>query len=228
VNTAVKDVMTTRVIWMEQDTPFTAIAAALGQNRVSGFPVLNQARQVIGVVSEADLLVKLALTGGEDHMPGMIGGILHHQQLGKARAITAGDLMTAPPVTVSPEDTVETAARLMYLHKVKTLPVVDAGNHLAGIVSRADVLSVFSRTDEDIHQEVTADAALSTSPADSVDVSVQDGVVTLTGTTESSEIAHAIARRVRHIEGVVAVRDRLAYPPPRPAGVDVLASFPVD
>jgi len=215
------------VIWVAEDTPFTAVASALGQNRVSAFPVLNQERQVIGVVSEADLLVKLALTGGEDHMPAMIGGILHHQQLGKARAITAGDLMTAPPVTVSLEDTVETAARLMYLHKVKTLPVVDAGNHLAGIVSRADVLSVFSRTDEDIHQEVTADAALSTSAADSIDVSVKDGVVTLTGTTERSEIAHEIARRVRHIEGVVAVRDRMTYPAPRP-GFDVLASFPID
>jgi osmotically-inducible protein OsmY len=85
------------------------------------------------------------------------------------------------------------------------------------------VLSVFSRTDKDIHQEVTADAALSTSPADSVDVSVKDGVVTLTGTAESSEIAH----RIRHIEGVVAVRDRLTYPAPRP-GFDVLASFPID
>jgi CBS domain-containing protein len=225
VNTPVKDVMTTRVISVEQDTPFTAIAAALGQNRVGAFPVLSPAGHVIGVVSEADLLVKLALTGGEDHMPGMIGGILRHEQLGKARAITAGDLMTAPPVTVCPEDTVETAARLMYLHKVKSLPVVDAGNQLAGIVSRADVLSVFSRTDKDINQEVTADAALSTSSADSVDVSVQDGVVTLTGTTESNEIAHAIARRVRHIEGVVAVRDRLAYPPPRPAGSSAAAGW---
>ena len=228
MNTTVKDVMTSRVIWMEQDTSFTVIAAALEQYRVSAFPVLNPAGEVVGVVSEADLLAKLAL-GGEDHMPGMIGGILHHhQQLEKARATTAGDLMTAPPVTVSPQDTVEDAARVMYLRRVKHLPVVDADHHLVGIVSRADVLSVFTRADKDIRDEVMADVALSTSPADTIDVAVRDGIVTLTGTPEASETAHQIARRVRYIEGVVAVRDRLNYPPPGPGSFDALASFPMD
>jgi CBS domain-containing protein len=228
MNTAVKDVMTSRVIWMEQDTPFAAIAAAFDQHRVSAFPVLNQAGQVIGVVSEADLLAKLALSGGEDHMPGMIGGILHHQQLEKARATTADDLMTAPPVTISPQDTIENAARLMYLRRIKHLPVVDAGNHLAGIISRADLLSVFDRPGQDIRQEVMADVALTASPADAIDAAVHDGIVTLTGTAETSETAHQIARRARHIEGVVAVRDQLSYPPPGPAGFDVLARFSVD
>jgi CBS domain-containing protein len=106
MNMAVKDVMTTQVTWVERDTPFAAIAAALRQYRVSAFPV--------------------ALGGGEDRMPGMITGILRHKQLEKARGVTAADLMTALPVTVSPEDTVEHAARLMYLRGVKRLPVVDA------------------------------------------------------------------------------------------------------
>ena len=121
----VKDVMTTQVISVEQDTPFAAIASALRQHRVSAFPVLNETGEVIGVVSESDLLNKMAL-GGENHMPGMITGILRHKQLEKARGVTASELMTAPPVTVSPEDTVEHAARLMYLRGVKRLPVVDA------------------------------------------------------------------------------------------------------
>jgi hypothetical protein len=161
-------------------------------------------------------------------MPGMIGGILHHKQLDKARATTAGDLMTAPPVTVSTQDTVEHAARLMYLRRVKHLPVVDADNHLAGIISRADVLSVFSRADKAIREEVIADVALSTSSADAIDVAVQDCIVTLTWTAQTCEIAHDIARRVRYIEGVVAVRDRLSYPPPEPASFDVLARFSID
>jgi CBS domain-containing protein len=230
VSTTVKDVMTTHVIWVEQDTPFAAIAAALHQYRVSAFPVLNQAGQVIGVVSEADLLAKLALGGGDDHVPGMLAGILHHQQLEKARAITAGDLMTAPPVTIAPDDIVQDAARLMYLRRVKHLPVVDADNHLAGIISRADVLAAFNRPDEDIRQEVMADVALDESPThpDAIEVAVKDGIVTLTGTAETSEAAHEIVRRVRHIQGVVAVRDRLSYPPPRPASFDVLARFPTD
>jgi CBS-domain-containing membrane protein len=72
--------------------------------------------------------------------------------------------MTTAPVTASPQDTVETVARLMYLHRVKSLPVVDADSLLVGIVSRADVLPVFSRTAREIHDEVAADVALSMSP----------------------------------------------------------------
>jgi CBS domain-containing protein len=228
MNTPVKDVMTSRVIWMDQDTPFTDIAAAFADCRVSAFPVLNQAGQVVGVVSEADLLAKLALADGEDDMPGMIGGILRHQQVKKARATTADELMTAPPITVTPDDTVEHAARLMYLRHVKHLPVIDADNRLAGIISRADVLSVFSRPDTDIREEVLADVVLSASPADMISVAVLDGIVTLDGTAEASETARAITRRVRHIEGVVAVRDRVSCPPPGPGSLDVLARFPVD
>jgi CBS domain-containing protein len=228
MNTPVKDVMTSRVIWMEEHTPFATIAAAFEDCRVSAFPVLNQAGQVVGVVSEADLLAKLALAGGADEMPGLVGGILRHQQLGKAHATTAGELMTSPPVTVSPDDTVEHAARLMYLRRVKHLPVIDAENHLAGIISRADVLSVFSRPDEDLRQEVEADVALSASPADRISVAVRDGIVTLDGTAEAAGTPREITRRVRHIEGVVAVRDRVSTPPAGPGSFDVLASFPAD
>ncbi len=97
---------------------------------------------MIGVVSESDLLAKLALGIERTGLPGMITGILRHQQLEKARAITARRPDDLPAVTVSPEDTVEQAARIMYLRNVKRLPVVDADGHLAGIVSRADVLAV--------------------------------------------------------------------------------------
>jgi CBS domain-containing protein len=118
VNALVEDVMTAQVVWAERDTPFAAIAGSLRQYRVSAFPVLNEAGEVIGVVSESDLLAKLALGGGEDGMPGMITGIPHQQQAAKARAVTAADLMTSPAATVSPDDTVEHAARLMYLRRV--------------------------------------------------------------------------------------------------------------
>jgi CBS domain-containing protein len=228
MHTPVKDVMTSRVIWMDEDTPFTVIARAFEDARVSAFPVLNPAGHLVGVVSEADLLAKLALEGGEEDVPGMIGGILRHQQVKKASATTAGELMTAPPVTVSPEDTVEHAARLMYLRRVKHLPVIDAEGHLAGIVSRADVLSVFSRPDADIREEVQADVALSASAEDQISVAVRDGIVTLDGTAHAAAAVHDITRRVRHIEGVVAVRDRVSCLPPSPVGFDVLATFPVD
>jgi CBS domain-containing protein len=229
-NTFVKDVMTTQVVWVEQDAPFAAIAAALHEYRVSAFPVLDDAGQVIGVVSESDLLAKLALSGGENEMPGRVAGILHQHQMEKARAVTAADLMTSPAATVSPDDTLEQAAQLMYQRKVKRLPVVDADNHLVGIITRADVLAVYDRPDKEIGEEIRNDIAVCESLADAerFDVSVTDGVVTLTGRPRSTEQGHDIVRRARHVHGVVAVRDRLDYPPPGPEAFDVLADFPAD
>jgi CBS domain-containing protein len=230
VKALVEDVMTAQVVWVEQDTPFAAIAASLRQFRVSAFPVLNKAGEVIGVVSESDLLAKLALGGGEDGMPGMINGILHQQQTAKARAVTAGDLMTSPAATVSPEDTVEHAARLMYLRRVKRLPVVDAAGRLAGIVSRADVLAVYGRPDAEIGEDIRREVLQTESPADpgTFDVSVTDGVVTLSGRPQTCAQGHDIVSRARHVQGVVAVRDRLNYPPAGPDPFDVLTSFPID
>jgi len=229
-NALVKDVMTTQVVWVEHDTPFASIAASLRQFRVSAFPVLDDAGQVIGVVSESDLLAKLALDGGEGRMPGMITGILRQHEMEKARGITAEDLMTSPAATVSPDDTVEHAARLMYLRRVKRLPVIDADNRLVGIVSRADVLSVYGRADVEIGEEIRSDIATCESPADAelFDVSVTDGVITLTGRPRTCAQGHDVVRRARHVQGVVAVRDRLTYPPAGPDPFDVLSRFPSD
>jgi CBS domain-containing protein len=227
MKTAVRDVMTTRVIWVRKDATFREMAVALRDHRVSAFPVVDDGGKVIGIVSEADMLNKEAL--GDE--PGVFGGILHRRDQAKARGITAGDLMTTAVVAVRPDDTVEHAARLMYDRRVKRLPVTDAQGHLVGIISRADVLSVFDRTDEDIRQEIAGDVLPGEFQVDPLayHVAVKDGVVTLAGKPGTNEIGHEIVRRVRHVQGVVAVRDRLDYPPEERAGrYDVLASFPVD
>ncbi len=207
MKTAVKDVMTTRVIWVRKDAPFRELAAALRRHRVSAFPVLGDDDKVIGVVSEADLLAKEAVD------PGVFSGILHHRDVEKARGITAGDLMTAAVVAVAPEDTVEHAAQLMYSRKVKRLPVIDGRGHLVGIISRADVLAVFDRADEDIRQEITDEVIRNEFFVDpqALDVKVSGGIVTLTGVPETNEVGHEIVQRIRHVQGVVAVRDRLSY-----------------
>ncbi len=207
MKTAVKDVMTTRVIWVRKDAPFRELAAALRRHRVSAFPVLGEGDKVIGVVSEADMLTKEAVD------PGVISGILHHRDAEKARGTTAGDLMTAAVVAVAPDDTVEHAAQLMYSRKVKRLPVIDADGHLVGIISRADVLAVFDRADEDIRKEIIDEVLLGEFLVDpkAFDVKVGSGIVTLTGMPETNEVGHEIVARVRHVQGVVAVRDRLSY-----------------
>ena len=230
MNAIVKDVMTTDVISVEKGTPFEAIAAAMRRHRVSAVPVLDEASQVIGVVSESDLLAKLAFGIGDDGAPGKIVGILHRKQLQKARAITAADLMTSPAITASPHYSVEQAARLMYARNVKRLPVIDAVGHLAGIVSRADVLVVYSRTDADIAEEIRNSILANEPPAEPgiLDVAVKDGVATIVGRPQTSTQGHDIIRRAQHVEGVVAVRDRLDYPARELGAFDAAVSFPMD
>ena len=229
----VKDVMTTRVVSVTKQASFRTMAAALREHRVSAFPVVDDDGKVIGVVSEADMLAKEALKSEPGGMPGMITGILRRKEHEKARGTTAGDLMTSPAVTVTPDDTIQRAARLMYTRKVKRLPVVDANGHLVGIIGRTDLLTMFDRPDEDIRQEIQDQVIrheLRTDPA-TFTVEVKDGIVTLEGVAETTEFGHEIVELVQHVHGVVAVRDRLSYPrPPEPPDLrfDVIARFPVD
>ena len=217
MNATVKDVMTTHVVAVRKNASFKDMAARLRQHRVSAFPVLDEDNKVVGVVSEADLLFKEALEFG---VPGKLSSMLHQREQAKAAGIVAEDLMTKPPMTIGPDEFVTHAARLMYTRKVKRLPVVDADGRLIGIVSRADVLSVYSRPDEDIRHEITEGIILDTLLCDPsrFTVTVKDGIVTLEGMPETAVVGHDLIEETRHVEGVVAVRDRLSYPPAeRPA-----------
>ncbi len=217
MNAVVKDVMSTLPISVAKTTSFKDIAARLRDMRVSAFPVLDADGRVIGVVSEADLLPKEALNDRHG-MRGMITGLLHRTEQAKAEGVTAADLMTSPAVTVTRDDTVEHAAWLMYSRKVKRLPVVDEGGRLVGIVIRTDILAVFDRTAEEIRMEIMTHVIPGHSEPSWYSVLVKDGVVTLEGTPETVGIGHDIVRRARHVQGVVAVRDRLVYPvPPVPS-----------
>jgi CBS domain-containing protein len=224
MNAKVKDVMTDQVVAVRRDASFKEMAARLRQYRVSAFPVIDENLRVVGVVSEADLLAKEALAGDQAGIPAAVTAILHHKDYKKSEGITAGDLMTHPAVTVGPEDTVEHAARLMYTLQIKRLPVVDAGGCLVGIVSRADLLAIFNRTDEEIHAEIVNEIILREFLIDPAvfTVAVSDGVVTIQGNPETADLGRNLVSRIRHVQGVVAVRDELAYPPAErslPAGL---------
>ena len=158
MSATVKDVMTIRVAAVRKNAPFKDIATLLTRYRVSAFPVLDEDGKVIGVVSEADLLCKEALIaamGGRAARPGP-----YHDDFARAAAVTAADLMTTPPVTITPGEPVTGAARLMYNAGVKRLPVVSENGHLVGIISRADVLSVYGRPDDEIGEEITKNVIL--------------------------------------------------------------------
>jgi CBS domain-containing protein len=211
MKTSVRDIMTTQVVAVKRGASFKEMAARLRQDRVSAFPVVDDDGKVIGVVSEADMLAKEVLNG--DHL-GTLTAMLHRREQEKADGLTAGDLMTHPAVTVTPRDSVEQAARLMYTLQVKRLPVVDPGGKLVGIISRTDVLAVFDRPDEEIRQEITDNVILNDFLEDpgKFSVTVQAGVVTLEGSPETLSFGHDLVRKIRHVQGVVAVQDRLTYP----------------
>ncbi len=220
MRTTVRDVMTTRVVAVRKNATFKDIASLLTEYRVSAFPVLDDEGKVIGVVSEADMLSKEALVaamGGQAARLGRIAGSPYHGEFAKAAAVTAADLMTKPPVVVTPDEPVTSAARLMYHGRVKRLPVVGEKGQLVGIVSRADVLSVYSRPDAEIQQEITKNVILNEFFAnpDHFTVTVKDGIVTLEGYPENTARGRDIVAEAWHVEGVVSVRDRLTYPEER-------------
>ncbi|GGN26934.1 CBS domain-containing protein [Streptomyces fuscichromogenes] len=207
----VNDVMTHTVLALRHGAAFKDIVQAMQRWQVSAVPVLDDDGRVVGVVSEADLLRK---EQARAEVPGRRPGA----DRTKATAVTAAELMTVPAVTVRPEAPLPEAARTMARHGVKRLPVVDAAGLLRGVVSRADLLKVFLRADEDIADEIRRDIVphLFPGPAEPVTVRVRDGVVTLTGRVPDTGLVPVAAGWVRGVAGVVAVDCALAGPPRRP------------
>jgi CBS-domain-containing membrane protein len=211
MSSTVKDVMSTHVIAVRPAAPYKEMAAMLHDQRVSAFPVIDNDSKVIGVISEADLLTKEALEGT---VPRTLLSMQERVRK-QTNALTAADLMTKPAVTIGPDETVTHAARLMFDKRIKRLPVTSEDGTLIGIVSRADVLSVYSVPDAQIEREVSQDLILGTFLCDPAQftVTVNEGVVTIAGTPETALVGRDIIDAIRHKEGVVAVRDRLDYPP---------------
>jgi CBS-domain-containing membrane protein len=208
----VRDVMTREVVTVDEQTPFREIARLLADCRISALPVLDAEGRVVGVVSEADLLLK------EEYPQGPPGGWLlegrHRRELrSKAAGETAVELMTAPAITIRPDASLPEAARLLHRHQIKRLPVLDPAGPLVGIASRADLLKVFLYSDDQITQEVRQDIlrrALRVDPA-TITVEVRDGVVTLTGQLERRSLIPIAVRLVHSLDGVVDVVDRLGF-----------------
>ncbi|MFF9279755.1 CBS domain-containing protein [Streptomyces griseosporeus] len=198
----VSDVMTHTVVAVGSEAPFKDVVELLDQWQVSAVPVLAGEGRVVGVVSEADLLAKEEFRDTDE-------GDLAERT--KASALTAGELMSTPAVTVHADATVAEAARIMARRHVKRLPVVDGVGLLQGVVSRSDLLKVFLRSDEDIADEVRHGVLNLLPVGDAVTASVTDGVVTLGGSLPERGLEPVIARAVRAVEGVVDVRMDLTH-----------------
>ncbi|MFE2476039.1 CBS domain-containing protein [Streptomyces sp. NPDC059389] len=184
----VEDVMTHAVISVDRRTPFKEVVEAMRRWRISALPVLSEEGQVAGVVSEADLLLKA-------------------QGADESRAVTAGQLMTVPAVTVTKDATIPGAARLMARGHLKRLPVVDGDGRLIGVVSRGDLLKIYLRPDADIAEELRELIMAELIPAGSamVQVHVADGIVHLDGSIPDPALKDVLVRVARTVPGVVDV-----------------------
>ncbi|MFB8265832.1 MULTISPECIES: CBS domain-containing protein [unclassified Streptomyces] len=204
----VDDVMTRKVIAVALDATFKEIVTAMERWKITALPVVKGEGRVVGVVSEADLLPKEEFHG---HRPGLVEQMRNLSATAKAGSTRAEDLMTAPAITVHPDTALPQAARLMADHRVKRLPVVDAGGTLKGIVSRADLLKVFLRSDDELADEIRRTVVNHLFPMSHhhIKVTVTHGIATLTGQVRDGRLIPVAARLTRAVEGVVDVRCRL-------------------
>lgn len=204
--------MTKTVITTTPDTPVKSIGKLLRDHHISGLPVVDAGGRVVGIVTEADLLLGKEAEAGERFEP-LTAPLRERHERAKAAAEVASEAMTSPAVSITADTPLAAAARVMRQHNVNRLPVVDDNQHLSGILSRHDVLSALARPDEDIYRDVV-DGILrywTLNTPGGVQVTVEDGIVTLTGVLERRSDVEILGSAVHGLDGVVAVRSDLTF-----------------
>lgn len=200
----VKDIMTVNVAAVWQDATLKQAAELMVERGISGVPVINREGRVLGVLSETDIVPKAA---SRPESAGMIG-LFASRNVDERHlhAVTAADAMTAPAVTIEADASIAEAARLMVDHDVSRLPVI-LGGKLVGIVSGADIVRAFTRTDDAILEELQRsihDHNLWDCLRE-LDVKVIGGEVTIAGRVNAGTVAHIIEALAWRVPGVVSV-----------------------
>jgi CBS domain-containing protein len=206
------DIMTTKVFAVEADTPLKEVATRMLGYGISGMPVADGDR-VLGVVSETDILFK---ERSAPERQGLVDWLVHYGEdppQAKLEARTAGEAMTSPAVTITSGRSVADAAELMLGLRVDRLPVVDSGR-LVGIVTRTDLVRVFTRGDEEVEREIREDGIIKRlwMSSDRVKISVDQGNVVLTGRVDTEELVESIVSFAERVPGVVSVESKLTWP----------------
>ncbi|HET9014362.1 MAG TPA: CBS domain-containing protein [Thermomicrobiaceae bacterium] len=156
IDSSIAPLMRRRVISVERTTPVSEVARLLWEHQLSGVPVVD-GTHVVGMITEFDLIARDSEWDAPLYIPFLdayfrIPGSAHEDQLRRILATTAGELMTEPATTATPESTVQEVATLMYEHQVNPVPIVDGRGDLVGIVSRADIIRLMV-VEEELHAE---------------------------------------------------------------------------
>lgn len=209
----VEDLMSREVVTVAPETPLKDVATLLVEQRISGVPVVDHDREVVGVVSEADILIKER--GPRPRHGGLLGWLLDGGVPDDERlaARTARGAMTRPAITVGARASVAEAARLMTQNGIKRLPVVSSNDILVGIVTRSDLVRAFARSDEEILREIQEDVVRQTLWIEGTgpNVRVNRGEVTLSGELERRSDVELLERLVARVPGVVSVLSRVSW-----------------
>nr|WP_246526281.1 CBS domain-containing protein [Plastoroseomonas hellenica] len=219
--------MTTSNISVAPSVPVADIVRLLADRGLSGVPVLDADGALLGMVTETDLLRRLAIA--DEPKPGWFRRLFADQdeaaeRYARAHGATAGDVMTTELITVEEDSSVEHAAHLLEEHKVRRLPVLREGR-LVGMVSRGDLLRALfppavataaaPSSDDAIRTAIEAEMrrqAWADTPF--LSIGVQDGVVELHGFHRSPATRRALSALIAEIPGVVRIDDRAVERPP--------------
>lgn len=209
----VGETMTHEVVTVHPDTPFKQLVQVLMRHGIDAVPVVRDG-ELLGVVSAADL------TCHEESPPTLatllVGGRTVRQHARKARGRTAGELQSSPARTVGPQASVCEALAAMGRARVGRMVVVEDGV-VVGILTRTDLLRVFTRDDHELEREVDGAVRRVVAADDDVRVVVADGTVHLRGVVARASSACAATAAAHEVTGVVDVEDELT------ADVDDLA-----
>ena len=211
----VRDAMTRSVISVGPDDPLKDVARSLLDAGVSGVPVVDSHGAVLGIVSEADFLIKGQGPQAIRHrrLARLLGeSAATREQLTKLGARTAGEAMTSPAVTIGPAQSLQEAAAIMTEQQVNRLPVVDHGS-LVGILTRADLVRAYVRSDEELEQTIREEVLhriLWLDPA-GFEVSVRDGNATIRGHVEQRSTARIVEETIAMVPGVMTVTTDITW-----------------
>ncbi|MFE2125041.1 CBS domain-containing protein [Streptomyces amritsarensis] len=202
----VRDLMATSPPSVAPDTALPGIARALSEHGTGSLPVVDTDGRVMGVVSEADLLAVVAARTHRTSTASRMRETAPTAQPGGERAET---LMTSPAITVRPDTTASEAAWLVALARLKRVPVAEPDGRLVGTVHRHTLLDALLLDDAAILEGVRGRIRqVSPGAADTVQVTVEDGVVRLRGDAAGDEAARLLAE-VKGLEPVTDVIDEL-------------------
>ncbi|MFM0080649.1 CBS domain-containing protein [Paraburkholderia sediminicola] len=223
------DVMTSSVLVATPEMSVQAAAKLLAENHISGMPVVDTAGQVIGMISEGDLLHRTEIDTDADaagtRRSWWLDFLASTRELAstyvKEHARTVGDVMSDTVVSVTEDTPLAEIANLLERRRIKRVPVMRDGK-LVGIVSRSNLIRALASvpvdalpvasSDQQIHDAIVRELSNHRWAQPSQNVIVKEGVVHLWAVVQSEEERRAICVAAQSVPGVKEVKSHIEFP----------------